>query len=309
MKIKITILVFLLAHFCLTGQEPSDEQTGLPGDQFSLEAALDLCKKSSSPEEFEKLLNAQDNQVTNLDLDEDGNTDYVKVVTAQDGDVHLFILQVAVNETENQDIAVIELEKTGTDEATLQIVGDEEIFGEEIILEPSDGSNEEDNIEKQAHKKSKGGPSAPSIDDNTTYIIVNVWSWPCVRHVYAPSYRPWVSPYRWRVYPTWYRPWRPLVWNVWHPIRVRHHHHGPVRVVHVHRIPRAHTMYKPMHVTSRIVKVKHTAAHDRYKVTRTKTKVTDPAGNTRTKTSTKVSNRKGNVKAEKTTVRRGKKGG
>lgn len=68
----------------------------------------------------------------------------------QDGDVHVFILQALVSETESQDIAVIELEKTGDNEANVQIIGDEEIFGEEMILEPTEenGNAEESEIKK-----------------------------------------------------------------------------------------------------------------------------------------------------------------
>ena len=38
----------------------------LPGDHFSLEGALELFKKSKSPEEFERLLNTPETKVNNL---------------------------------------------------------------------------------------------------------------------------------------------------------------------------------------------------------------------------------------------------
>ncbi len=47
-------------------------------------------------------------------------------------------LQAIVSQNESQDIAVIELEKTGENNAVLQIVGDEDIYGEETIVEPSE---------------------------------------------------------------------------------------------------------------------------------------------------------------------------
>jgi hypothetical protein len=278
-------------------QQDSDvEETGLPGDNFSLEGALELFKKSSSPEEYEKLLNTQDNHVNNLDLNEDGDIDYIQVINVQEKDAHVFILRVPVSEKENQDIATIHLEKTGKDEANVQIVGDEEIFGEELILEPSD--------EESASTEMKKGPYTPVLEDDI--IVVNVWAWPCVRFVYAPGYRPWVSPWRWRYYPTWWKPWRPFGWNVWRPYRV-HYHRPTIRVVPTHRLTRAHGIYKPVRVSSTTVKTRYAGAHANYKVTRSKTKVTGPRGNSVTKKTTTVKGPKGNTKVKKTTVKKSRK--
>ena len=51
---------------------------GTAGDHFSLEGALELFKKSDSPEDFEKMLNKETNFVNNLDLNEDEEIDYIK---------------------------------------------------------------------------------------------------------------------------------------------------------------------------------------------------------------------------------------
>ena len=111
MKTLIFYLSFLLTNSVVFSQDGMiTDSTGLPGDQFSLEGAIELFKKADSPETFEKLLNDQKSGVNNLDLNEDGDIDYVKVISKQDGDLHLFILQVPVSEGENQDIAVIGLE-------------------------------------------------------------------------------------------------------------------------------------------------------------------------------------------------------
>ena len=42
-------------------QDAATDSTGLPGDNFSLQGALQMFQKAGSPEEFEKLINAQDN--------------------------------------------------------------------------------------------------------------------------------------------------------------------------------------------------------------------------------------------------------
>ncbi|MBK9729567.1 MAG: hypothetical protein IPO86_15780 [Saprospiraceae bacterium] len=257
------------------------DSTGLPGDHFSLQGALEMFKKSSSPEDFEKMINSEDNHVNNLDLNADGDIDYIKVIDKSDGDVHAFVLQVIVSETENQDIAVIEMEKTGKESVTLQIIGDEDIYGEQTIVEPA-----EDKVMHSGESmepKKKGGPNGNFDAYFEDAIVINVWPWPCVRFVYGPVYRPWVSPVRWRVYPNWWKPWRPLGWRVFHPFRARYH--SGFAVVKTHRVVRAHRIYTPVRVTSGSVKIRHSNSVHSYRVTKTKTKVTTgPRGNTKVKT-------------------------
>ncbi|MDZ4707430.1 MAG: hypothetical protein SH818_03420 [Saprospiraceae bacterium] len=267
------------------------DSTGLPGDDFSLEGALELFKKASSPEEFEKLLNSENNHVNNLDLNGDGEIDYIKVIDHMDKDVHALVLQATVSSSENQDIAVIEIEQDGKESAVLQIIGDEEIYGDAVIVEPQE---EEDAI------KSKKGPSV-SMDEA---LIVNVWYWPSVRFIYAPLYRPWVSPWRWGNYPGWWRPWRPLGWHVFHPFRM-HYRTGYI-VSPVHRVVRAHRVYTPVRVSSVTVRTRHHAAVNNHRVNRTKTTVTAGRGNHQvkaTKTRTTVSGKKGNTKVKATKTR------
>jgi hypothetical protein len=293
---KLLILSTLFWGFLIgNGAQAQDDATGLPGDQFSLEGALEMFKKAKNPEDFEKLINEEGNKVNNLDLNEDGETDYIFVNEHQEGNTRVFVLSVAVSDKENQDIATLELEKTGDENAVAQIIGNEEIFGEETILEPAD-----ENDPEPMKEDTKGhGPNAVMEDDA---IVVNVWFWPCVRFIYGPGYRPWVSPWRWRVYPAWWRPWRPHPWSVWRPYRMAYRGPG-VRVVHVHRIAGGHRVYAPVRRTSVTVKTRYAPAHKSYQVKRTK--VTGPRGNTRTKTT--VRGPKGNVKASKTTVRKGRR--
>ena len=159
-----------------------------------------MFQKATSPEDFEKLLNTEDNNVNNLDLNEDGEIDYVRVVSKMDKDVHVFVLQVAVSASENQDIAVIELEKTGNETAIAQIIGDEDIYGEQTIVEPDGG--EDNAFINWSNTSNLSGPNAGYIfSDNG--IIVNVWFWPSVRFVYGVNYRPWI------------REWDVKMWEMW----------------------------------------------------------------------------------------------
>ena len=285
-------MVFLYGSHT-SAQESGIDSTGLPGDNFSLQGALQLFKDASSPEEFEKLLNTESNHVNNLDLNGDGEIDYIRVVDQADQEAHAFVLQVPVSEDESQDIAVIELEKTGEASAIIQIVGDEDIYGEQVIVEPA--GDEKSN-------SSKGGFYNHNVITHAEAIVVNVWLWPSVRFVYAPAYRPWVSPWRWRYYPTWWRPWRPVRWHVWHPYH-RHHHHSFV-VVHTHRVTRAHRIYTPVRTSSVTVRKRHSVAVGNYKVKRTTTTVKGPRGNTTKIRKTTVKSPRGNTKVTRTTVKR-----
>lgn len=259
------------------------DSTGLPGDGFSLQGALELFKTSSSPEEFEKRLNEPDNNVNNLDLNEDGEVDYIRVIDNMDDDVHALVLQVPFSEEENQDIAVIEIEKNGSESALLQIVGDADIFGEELFVEPYDESTT---------SEGRGGYVG---EDAVTRVVVNVWFWPGVRHLYSPGYSMWVSPWRWHHYPTWYRPWRPLTWSRWHvrvaPFRTHRYH-----VVKTHRVTRAHRVYTPHRSHAKVVRTKTTTTvrtkKGTVRKTTTKTKVKGKNGNTAVRKKTKVAGKK-----------------
>jgi hypothetical protein len=297
------LLSYLLAAGLITttglkAQNNSKDSTGMPGDHFSLEGALHLFKKAGNPEEFERLLNSEDNRVNNLDLNGDGDIDYIKVIGKKEKDAHVFILQVPVSETENQDIAVIEVEKTGDENAVLQIIGDEEIFGEQVIVEP--GEAEEENIAND--NENRKGPNADYSYESGNRIVVNVWFWPSVRFIYGPSYRVWISPWRWHYYPAWWRPWRPLGWRAFHPHCVRYR--PGFAVVRTHRVVHAHRVYTPHRTTSVIVRNRHAVARSNYHVTRSRTTVVGPRGNSVTRKTTTVSGRNGRVKASKTTVRR-----
>ncbi len=293
------MICFIMMAQIHAQNQPGEDSTGLPGDHFSLQGALEMFQKAGSPEEFEKLLNTKDNHVNNLDLNGDGDIDYIRVVDKTEKDLHAFVLQVPVSEKESQDIAVVELEKTGDASAIVQIIGDADIYGEEVIVEPDGGGDQGSYIDYNDGNNS--GPSA-AYHYNIPRIVVNVWLWPTVRFVYAPSYRVWASPWRWRLYPVWWKPWRPLAWHVYHPLRV--HYHRPFVVVHTHRVIRVHKIYTPGRVVSASVRTRHSASVNRFRVTRTKTTITGPGGRSATRTKTTVTGKHGKVKATKTKIRR-----
>jgi hypothetical protein len=236
------ILSSLLAiFFTTTILAQADDRPENTGDNFSLEGALALFKKSTSLEEFEKLLNKEDNNVNNLDLNNDGDIDYVVVNDNQEGDAHAIVLSVYLSDNEKQDIAVIGIEKTGAESATLQIEGDPDLYPENTIVEPKEdgeafyNSRHQSNfyrINTEAVAHDHPADLDPLEDGQ---VFVNVWFWPGVRYVYAPGYVAWRSPWRWRVYPGWWRPWRPHGFSVFYgrcaPHRIYFHRVPSRRVV------------------------------------------------------------------------------
>lgn len=295
------VLTLLVLSFCILQPARSQsgvDSTGLPGDDFSLQGALQLFKDAASIEDFEKSLNQEGNHVNNLDLNGDGEIDYITVVSQTEKDVHAFILRALVSSSESQDIAVIELEKTGAENAMVQIVGDEDIYGEQVIVEPAEekGTGAIDFI----NNSNLSGPNV-SLEADYPGIIVNVWYWPSVRFVYGPVYRPWISPFRWAYYPPWWKPWKPLRWAVWHPYRV--HYHTRFSIVGTHRVIHAHRVYTPFRTTSVTVRTRNSTAVGNYRVTRKRTTVTGPAGNRTTVKRTTVKGPRGG-KVTKVKVRR-----
>ncbi|MES2761691.1 MAG: hypothetical protein V4677_05770 [Bacteroidota bacterium] len=250
---KIAVLLCLgISNLAISQTKP--DSLGLPGDNFDLYGALDAFKKAKTPEELEKALNAKDNDINNLDLDGNGKVDYVKVLDKKEKDGHTLILQTAVSENETQDVAVIEVEKTATENAHVQIVGDEELYGKDYIVEPKDETAKTSGEKKQGVEDdvySTSDNSDRPVNNNTSYsnndpntnVVVNVWGWPSVQYMYAPAYTVWVSPWYWGYYPPWWSPWQPIYWHYHHRRAWHYHHHGFYHRTNFYRSPAIHAYY------------------------------------------------------------------
>ncbi len=239
---RVTVLTLTaILMFAMPSQATKTQE--VLGDHFSLEGALDLFKKATTPEDFESQLNNSDHLVSNLDLDADGYVDYIRVEDFVQDDVHAMVLSVMLSAKEQQDIAVIEIEKTGASSAMLQIIGDEDMFGSRIIIEP---------YEEGADLR-----SGPDAWEEVARLTVNVWVWPSVRALYRPTYVAWRSPWKWQVYPHWWKPSKPhtLVWYRVH----RPHYHPHFHTVHTHKVVRAHKIYVPKRRTAQIVQTRRIA--------------------------------------------------
>ncbi|MEQ1587644.1 MAG: hypothetical protein ABL895_17290 [Cyclobacteriaceae bacterium] len=248
---RVMLFVLMVGGTAVYAQQNREE---VPGDHFSLQGALEVFKKSASPEEFERLLNSPDAGVNNLDLNGDGDIDYIRVIDRNEGNVHAFILQAVINERESQDVAVIELEKLANGKAVLQITGDADIYGIETIIEPT----EEVRI---------------NAGTSTAQTVVNVWAWPSVQYVYGPYYSRWNSPWSWNHRPYWWNPWRPTTYIAYYPRWESYYSY--YSVCNTHRVRYAHTLYRPYRSTSIVVYNRHQTQITNYRASRSY------AGNTR----------------------------
>lgn len=252
-------LIFTLSISTARSQDFKKDSTGLPGDNFNLQGALDLFSKAATLEKYEQSLNTENNNVNNLDLNLDGQTDYIRVIDRTDGNAHAITLQAVVGDNDFQDIAVIELEKKGENDAIAQIVGDEDIYGKETYVEANaDNSyiNDSDNLNKK-------GPS-PYYENNRVRIYFNVWFWPCVQYIYAPAYVVYVSPWYWHTYPLWWNPWRPWHWHTFYSHGW--HYHSHYIVVSHPRVYGARNLYAPHRVVSVNVHNRNVKVVNNYRV-------------------------------------------
>ncbi len=273
-KLTSALVCLMLGSNAFSQTKP--DSLGLPGDNFDLYGALELFKKADTPEAFEKAINSNDNEVNNLDLDGDGKVDYVKVMDKKDGDAHTLVLQVDVSESEKQDVAVIEVEKTGDNKAHVQIVGDEELYGKDYIIEPKDESTDKNTNARTSSGQGNSGSNDDvySTSDNSNRqpanvnttttnnyyngnpnppVVVNVWAWPSVQYIYGPSYAVWVSPWYWRTYPVWWDPWAPVYWR-YHYRRAWRYHYPYYHRVSYYRSPRVHNWYYGRRTSSQMVR-------------------------------------------------------
>lgn len=106
-------------------------QTLVPAaDGLDLKAVGELLKKAKTAEELEQLLNSPAQGINNLDLNGDGNVDYISVDEYGSETVKGFSLSTQPTSGETQEIATIEVEKTSESDGKMQIKGNEQIYGQ-----------------------------------------------------------------------------------------------------------------------------------------------------------------------------------
>ncbi len=171
---------------------------GLPGDNLDLYAVLDLFLKSKTIEDFEKSLNEEKTGINNLDLNLDKKVDFIKVVTKKENDSYTFILQDILSKTDSQDVAVILVSRDKDKKVSVQMVGDEDLYGKDYVIEPKTKATPA----VTANPAYEGPEPAKDAPASTTTVVVQ--SAPIVQYVYSPAYVPYYPPYYYGFYPPYF---------------------------------------------------------------------------------------------------------
>jgi hypothetical protein len=153
----------------------SDEVMTVSGSEegLDLQAVGELFKATAGLDGFEYKLNDQSEGVNNLDLNEDGLVDYIRVI--EEGDTHqrTITLQAVLGDDLFQDVAYIEIEKDDEGAVNLQIRGSVAVYGPDYYYHPA---------------------------------VVGLQWWPIHVRIFAPDYRLYRSNWYWKHYP---KKWRP----------------------------------------------------------------------------------------------------
>lgn len=179
-------------------------------EDLDLKTVATLFGQAKDLEQFEQMLNNPDSAFSNLDLNGDGNVDYLRVIETADQTRHLIVIQAVLAKDIYQDVASIFVEKDPESESvTVQVIGDEYIYGADYIIEP-------------------------------VYIyrpVIYDWFW-------GPSWVCWHSPFYWDYWPTWWHPYHCIAHHLYWDHIYWHHHYYPIctyRTGHHH-----HPHYAPM---------------------------------------------------------------
>jgi hypothetical protein len=228
--VLILTSLFSMPVFSQTKDKPVS--LGLPGDNLDLYAVMEIFQKSKTIEDFEKSLNDTNKGINNLDLDNDKKVDFIKVITNKEGDSFTFVLQVPVSKTENQDVAVILVSKDKSGKASIQIVGDEDMYGKNYVIEPKGTSSA-----STANPGYTGGNTETvNLPPQSTTTTVVVQSPPIVQYVYSPAYVPYYPPYYYGYYPPYYHPVATIAFGIYWANHFHHHggyyggYHGSVNI-------------------------------------------------------------------------------
>ncbi len=215
-RVFLLAVISLGASFLMLGSARADETVTVTANSSDVSENLDLKTvatlfgQSKDLEEFERLLNDPDSAFSNLDLNGDGDVDYLRVVEVADGNRHLVVIQAVLAKDIYQDVASIYVDKDDEEQVTIQVVGDEYVYGANYIIEP-------------------------------VYIyrpLIYDWFW-------GPSWVCWHSPYYWDYWPGWWHPYHCIAHHLYWDHCYWYHHHHPIctyRTGHHH-----HPHYRDMH--------------------------------------------------------------
>jgi hypothetical protein len=144
-------------------------------DNLDLRAVASLFGDSENLADFEQRLNDPKTQISNLDLNEDNQVDYLRVIETIEGNAHIIVIQSVLGKDTFQDVATVEVQRDVNNRVQVQVVGDVYMYGANYIYEP--------------------------IYVNTPLIYTSFW---------VGNYHPYYSSWYWGYFPTYYYAWEPF---------------------------------------------------------------------------------------------------
>ena len=106
----ITIVLFSL-FFALSGKAQdrttNNATSSEISDNLDLRAIASIFGDAKDLEDFERQLNDPKIQISNLDLNDDNQVDYLRVIESVEGNTHLIIVQSVLGRDTFQDVATI----------------------------------------------------------------------------------------------------------------------------------------------------------------------------------------------------------
>lgn len=208
LKVLSLVALFLIGLTTLNAQDITTVEavSNDISNNLDLQAVASIFGDAKDLADFEKSLNDPEARISNLDLNEDGYVDYLRIVELTEERTHLILIQAVLGEDQFQDVATIEVEKDKSGQTHVQVVGDVFMYGEDFIIEP-------------------------------IYVHRPVF----FRTFWRPYYHPYHSAFYWGFYPHHFHYWRPFHTHVY-----VHHVHSFVNVHHTfhfvhHR--RSHVAY------------------------------------------------------------------
>ncbi|WP_269225158.1 hypothetical protein [Flavobacterium eburneipallidum] len=178
MKTQILLLTLMTSVFVsqMQGQNRTivSATNSEISDNLDLRVVASIFGDSRNLQDFERQLNDPKLQISNLDLNNDYEVDYLRVIESVENRTHLVIIQSVLDRDLYQDVATIEVEKDRYNQVQIQVVGNAYMYGDNYIYEP--------------------------VYYRTPLIYASFW---------VNNYRPYYSSWSWNIYPSYYYAWNP----------------------------------------------------------------------------------------------------
>ena len=187
---KTKLFFWTVIGTCITTQIQAQNNTQINAMNSEISANLDLKAvaslfgESQNLEDFEMRLNDPKLQLSNLDLNNDNQVDYLRVVESVENNSHIILIQDVIDRDIYQDVATIDVEKNNYNSVNIQIIGNRNLYGSNYIYKP--------------------------VYYRTPILLSLFWN---------SNYRPYYSNWRWNYYPKHYYSWNPHPYYKYHSNR------------------------------------------------------------------------------------------